>query len=77
MKSADQVVLQLWGAPLQALIKDALTHDGPASIERIPDWNDACSALAARGLGLPDVIGTTGKSPNWVVFGSFLGLIKM
>ena len=59
----------LWGQPLQSLIKDALTHDGPASIERIPDWNDACSELAARGLGLQDVIATTCKlfpSPNRV-----------
>lgn len=50
----------LWGEPLQVLIKDALTHDGPASIDRIPNWNDACSALAATGLGLEDVVGTEG-----------------
>lgn len=50
----------LWGQPLQVLIKDALIHDGPASIERIASWNSACSMLAAEGLSLPDVIGTTG-----------------
>ncbi|KAK7182305.1 hypothetical protein DPSP01_002392 [Paraphaeosphaeria sporulosa] len=53
----------LWGQPLQVLIKDALTHDGPASIERISDWNDACSMLAAEGLGVADVVGTTAAVP--------------
>ncbi|KAH7037025.1 uncharacterized protein B0I36DRAFT_282680 [Microdochium trichocladiopsis] len=53
----------LWGAPLQALIKDALTHDGPADISRIPDWNAECSKIAADGLNLEDVIGTTFAVP--------------
>jgi hypothetical protein len=51
----------LFSAPLQALLEDALTHDGPASIERIGNWNDACSKIAADGLSVEDVAGTEGK----------------
>lgn len=40
----------LWGAPLQALIKDALTHDGPADIPRIENWNSECQKVVADSL---------------------------
>jgi hypothetical protein len=52
----------LWGAPLMALIRDALTHDGPADISRIPNWIDECSKIAADGLSLQDVVSTVCKS---------------
>ncbi|KXJ93619.1 hypothetical protein Micbo1qcDRAFT_220240 [Microdochium bolleyi] len=56
----------LWGAPLQALIKDALTHDGPADLARIPNWIAECSKLAADGLTLQDVVNTAFAS--WLLY---------
>ncbi|KAH7031463.1 uncharacterized protein B0I36DRAFT_363152 [Microdochium trichocladiopsis] len=65
-------VSPLWGAALQALIKDALTHDGPADISRIPNWTGECSKLAADGLTLADVVGTTSIGPiavaSWLLY---------
>ncbi|KAJ1336183.1 hypothetical protein MN608_02931 [Microdochium nivale] len=62
----------LWGAPLQALIRDALTHDGPADISRIPTWKSECSKLAADGLSLQNVIGTASIGPitvaSWLLY---------
>jgi hypothetical protein len=45
-----------------ALIVDALTHDGPGSLIRI-DVKSVCSNYAAPGLGLDDVIATSGLIP--------------
>ncbi|ORY14495.1 hypothetical protein BCR34DRAFT_599050 [Clohesyomyces aquaticus] len=58
----------LWGAPLMALIEDALTHDGPASIDRIGNskWAEVCSKFTADELSFPDVVGTEVAVP--VVF---------
>ncbi|VUC37657.1 unnamed protein product [Clonostachys rosea] len=50
-------------ATLYALLKDALTHDGPASIQRISDFNTACSKIAADGLSVQDIIATTVSVP--------------
>jgi len=51
----------LFGGALSALIKDALTHDGPAVISRIPNWVGECSKIAADGLSLADIVATVCK----------------
>ncbi|OJD35633.1 lipase b precursor [Diplodia corticola] len=42
-----------------ALVVDALTHDGPGSVDRL-DLDSVCATALAPGLGLDDLLGTEG-----------------
>lgn len=50
----------MYSSVAYALVKDALTHDGPGSLERI-DLKSECLKFVADGLGLTDVLATEGS----------------
>jgi hypothetical protein len=50
----------LYNALAWALVVDALTHAGPASLERV-NVLDVCGQLAAPGLDVGDVLTTEGE----------------
>lgn len=52
----------LYNSVAVALAVDALTHDGPADINRL-DLGTLCQEVAANGLSLTDVLATEGTIP--------------